>query len=369
MKPIRLNTIGKVVWFFLIVIVIVIALFVISLFKKDKPKQNDLEPTHESEKIIDYTASKNYTFDFSNGEITKNITIKESGSYKLVGTDDDYKIIIDSPSSVIKIILSNFHSSVIDNLIYVKNAHEIIIELEDGTENTIILNSPNETELTTTILKTKANLNFVGTGKLAVETDGNFAEAKNVNFKDATLELNNVKNGFKIDGDLVIESGNFYIKASEDAVNSKGNVKVENGLFVIRAGNAITNDGLFMINKGKVFIASPNEIKKPNADSLQKTLLLNFKEATKKMLFVNENGAFINVYIGELEYQHILYSDEFKTNELILYESGKVSGEEKYGMYKVEEAEGGKELTCETITGSKFEIKDIVNIYDDVVKK
>ena len=370
MKPIRLNVIGKIIWFFLIIIIILVIVFVFSLFKKEKPKYINIEKTNESEKIIDYTSSKNYTYDFSNSEINHDISIKESATYKLVGTDEKYRIIIDSKNSIVKLVFSNFNTNIIDNLIDVRNAHKVIIEIEDGSENNIGQELLSLGETIPVIIKSESDIDIIGGGTLKVNTEGDFIEAKkNINLKNVTLELNNVKNGIKNNGDLTFNSGNLYIKANDKAIDSNGNITIEGGLLVIRANNSLKNNGLFIINKGKVFIASLNEIKKPNANSLQKSIILNYKEKTNKMLFINDTTSFVLVYAGEIDYQHILYSDDFKAEEYILYEDGKISGNQVYGLYKIDEAESGKQLVSPDSDNNKFKVNEITNVYNDIVKK
>lgn len=371
MKPIRLNTIGKVIWFFLILIVALLIVFIISLFKKEKPNSINQENQEKSEKILDYTASKMYTYDFSSTEVNRDLLIKESATYKLTGNNESYKIIVDSKDSVVKLVLTNFNTDIVDDLIDIKNAHKVIIEIEDGTESSIGQEITSLNENIPVIIKSESDIDIIGGGVLKVNTEGVFMETKkDINFKGVTIELNNVKDGIKTTGDLTLNSGVLYIKADNEAIISKGNINIDDGLLVVRADNSIKNDGLFVINKGKVFIASLNEIKKPNANSLQKTIMLNFKEITNKMLFINDTSSFILAYAGEINYQHVLYSDDFQSKEYILYESGKISGTQIYGLYKIEEAEGGKQLTSSDLENSnRFEITETTNVYNDVVKK
>jgi len=377
MKPIRLTTIGKVIWFFLVVIVCLALFSLVSLLKRGNETKKIDKPTEvDSEKIIDYTSSKNYSFDFDKNDGFKSennvISITESGTYKLNGNNDKYKFVVDCPNGVVKLVVSNFKTSVVYDLISVKSANKLIIELEDGSKNSIIsdLLENADSELPT-IIKSNSDIEFVGGGKLVVETIGNFLISKaNLNFKDAILEINNINNGIKIDGNFTMESGTLYILSSAKGLVTSGNTTISDGTFILRSSeSAIKVSGIFLLNDGKIFIASLNEIQKPNANSLQKTIILNFKEARTKLLFFHDTTQVTLAYAGDLSYQHILYSDEFKTENYVLYGSGKIAGTQTYGLYKLEDTAEDGQLTCEGLVNDRFSVKNLVNVYDDIVKK
>ena len=372
MKPIRLTTIGKIVWAILLIILIVVLWGIISLFKTEEPKKVDSPAEIDSKKIIDYTDSNFYEYNFDEDNFENStddlITIKDSGTYKLTGNNSKYRFKIDSPDSVIKLVFSSFNATVPENLINVVNANKLIIELESGTENTIISSSENATNYS--IISSVSDIDFIESGSLKVTSDGEFLNTKaNINFKDSILELNNVNNGFDINGNFKMESGTIYVFAAEQGLNSKGNITIESGTFIARSKSAIKNSGLFIINKGKIFLASLEEIQKPNANSLQKTLILNFKEPRNNLLFIHDTTKVVLVYAGELSYQHILYSDEFKAENYVLYGSGKVAGTQEYGLYHVDDTAEDGQLTCEGLENDRFQVKDLVNIYNDIVKK
>ena len=376
MKPIRLTTIGKVIWFFLVVIVAVVLFFIISLFKKDDPKKDDNPDIIDSETIIDYTESKNNDYNFDSKEGFKAekdvITIKESGTYKLSGVNDTYKIVIDCPNGVVKVILSNFKTSVVYDLINIKAAHKVIFELEDGSENSIVSDLLEQEGVTNpTVITSNKDIEFIGHGKLSVDTIGNFLVSKaNLNFKDATLEINSINNGIRLDGSFNMDSGNLYVFSSEQGFVSGVNTTINNGTFVLRSSTAaIKVNGIFLTNAGKIFIASLEEIQKPNANSLQKSIILNFKEARTNLLFFHDTTAVKLVYAGGLKYQHILYSDDFKASSYVLYGQGKVAGTQVYGLYDLEDSAEDGQLTCEGLTNDRFLLEDLVNVYDDIVKK
>ena len=102
-----------------------------------------------------------------------------------------------------------------------------------------------------------------------------------------------------------------------DAFVTEGNVTINSGKFIIRSeAKSIKVNGIFLINGGKVFVASLDEIQKPNANSLQKTLLLNFKESRDKLLFFHDKTKVVFVYAGGINYQHILYSNQLSLDTL-----------------------------------------------------
>jgi len=374
-KPIRLTTIGKIIWLFILLILIVLIFFIVSLFKKEEPIKVDNPKVIDSEKLIDYTESKTYVYDFDNDNVDSSngiITIKDSGTYKLKGYNDSYKIVIDSENSVVKLVLSNFTTNQIDNLINIEKANKVIIELEDNSTNKITSPSlETDDSKNYTIIKTNANIEFFGNGKLIVDAVGTFISSEaNVDITASTLELNNINSGFDIKGNFKIENGVIYILTNENGIISDGNINIDNSTFIIRSeGIGIKSKGIFIINSGKIFIASGEEIQKPNANSLQKSLILNFKESRKSLFLIHDTSQIVLAYAGGLQYQHILYSDEFKAESYVLYGSGKIAGTQTYGLYKVEDSEESGQLTCDGLENDHFVVNDLVNIYDDVVKK
>lgn len=376
MKPIRLTTIGKIIWFFLIVIAVVIVTILISLFKSDEPSKIDKPKEADSEKIIDYTDSKEYTFDFENNTGFKSekdvITIKESGTYKLVGTNDKYKFVIDSPSSVIKIVFSNFNTSVVYDLLDVKKASKVIIVLEDESENSIVSELlEQEGVKNPTVITSKSDIEIIGSGKLKVATIGDFIVSNgSLSLRNSVLEINNINNGIKLKGNLDVENATLYTVSTEKALVVGGNLTINGGTFVIRSSSlALKSDGIFLINSGKVFIASLKEIQKPNANSLQKSFVFNFKDARNQILFLHDTTQVVLAYAGGLSYQHILYSDDFKSEAYALYGHGKIYGEQVYGLYKPEDSAEDVQLVSEGAEDDKFRLPELVNVYDNIVKK
>ena len=374
MKPIRLTTIGKIIWFFLIIILVVVLLSIMSMFKKDEPRRIEVPEEKESEKIINYVDSRSYVYDFDNNTYGENdtINIKESGTYKLSGTNDTYKLVVDCPSGIVKIIFSNFKTSVVYDLINIKKAYKVVIEFEDGSENSIISDLLEQDGVANpTIISSNADVEISGTGKLVVETIGNFLVSKaNLEFKDAVMEVNSINNGIKLDGNFSMNSGTLYMFASDKGLVSLGNSTINGGTFIIRSSDtALQVSGILLINAGKTFIASLNEIQKPNANSLQKSMVLHFKEPRDGRLFFHDTTQVTLVYAGELDYQHILYSDEFKTDRFALYGNGKVAGVQVYGLYKPEDSMETMQLTYDGSTNDRFELNELVNVYEDIVKK
>ena len=98
-------------------------------------------------------------------------------------------------------------------------------------------------------------------------------------------------------------------------------------------------------------------------------MILNFQESRNKLLFFHDTTAVILAYAGGLDYKHILYSDDFKTESYVLYGGGKIAGTQTYGLYKPEDYAEESQLTCEGLTNDRFELKELVNIYEGIVKK
>lgn len=376
MKPIRVSTLGKIVWLLIIFILVIVIACAVSFFKKGKDLP-DVEPvSNNEEKIVDYTDTKLTELDFdSNLNIKAQnnvITLTESKTYKFSGTNNKYKIVINAPNKVVKLQLSNFKTSIVDNLIKVENASKLVLNLEENNEIKAFENMENIFH-NTSIISSNCDIEIIGSGTLVIDSNNDFLTTKgNFNLSTAVIEVNNIETGLNVKGNTIINGGIFYLNANNNGFICDGNFTLDNGKVIIKATkNPIDITGVFLINKGEILLAGLNEFHKPNANSLQKSLIFNFEQPTDKALVLHDTKEVILAYEGNKEYQHILYSkSELDADGYVLYSGGSIGGKKKYDLYyEIEDYLEDYQLTCPNLTSSMFEALELINIYDGVVKK
>lgn len=177
----------------------------------------------------------------------ESVTITEDGVYTLSGKITNGSVTVNTDGNV-KLILNDV---IITNnsgpAIIIENAKNAIIELADGTVNTINDGSSYTNQEYDGCLYSKDDLILQGNGKLVV----------NANYMD----------GIVSNDDLKIVSGTYEITANDDAIRGKDSVYIVDGTFNIKAlGDGIksTNDtdsdkGNIKIDNGTFKIASVND--------------------------------------------------------------------------------------------------------------
>lgn len=378
MKAIRLSTLGKIVWLLIIFIFIICIGLVVSLFK-DEDENSTIEPvSKEEEKVINYIDQKQTVLNFED-EISLEsendvIFLTESQTYKLSGVNDKYNMVINAPNKVVKILFSNFKSTILENLIEIKDAYKVILEFEDSTINELVsLSEDINLNSTSAIINSNSNIEITGKGKLIVNSINNFISSSgNIDYANSTLEILNINTAFNIKGNLKINEGLIYINASSEGIKSAGNLNLEAGRLIVKTlGKPIDVSGIFLVNNGEILLTSMVELQKPNANSLQKSLILNFEKPTSNILVLHDTQKVVMAYKGGKQYQHILYSrPQIEENSYILYSGGSIAGVEEYDLYtKIEDYLEDYQLTAPNLSNATFVVEDLITIYDGVVKK
>lgn len=216
-------------------------------------------------------------------ELSETYTITGSGVYHLTGSIADGAVIINTNSEgVVKLILDN---------VSVKNsngpaiacyaADDLVIELvgenvlEDGVKYSNVFD-----EDVKGAIYSKADLTFQGDGVLKLTA----------NYQDGIVSKD----------DLKINSGTYYITASDDAIRGKDSVYIVDGILVITArGDGIksTND----TTSGKGFVLIEN-------GSIELSVGDDGIHAERSLIINNGNINIVKSYEG-LEAQNILIQD------------------------------------------------------------
>ncbi len=380
MKTMRVVTLSRIIWVILILLLLTGLCLVFSLFNK-KTQNLPVEPvTTDDVKIINYTDSKKIRVDFNqellnNDEIDiKNnvITLKESASYELSGNNDGYQIVIDAPNSVVKIVFDQFASSQTEELLMVKSANKVVLNVAEDTVNTIN-DSAAENANDKYIINSNSDIEIEGTGTLNIHSLNKFLNVKgNLNYKDAIIQVSGLDKALTIEKNLKFDGGILYTGTTSEAIVCNGNLEINAGKLIATSENqkAIVVKGIFLINNGEIIIASNKEIQKPNANSLQNSLIFNFVNNTDKLLVLHNTQKIVLAYQNEFSFSHFLYSNLNLANDnYILYGGGKVSGVSTYGVYEAQDYMEDYQLTSPQAENDTFNARELINIYNDVAKK
>lgn len=189
-------------------------------------------------------------------EVSDNkVTIYSAGTFTLSGTLEDGQLIIDTEASEpVELIFNNVSlNSSNTSPLYVANADEVIINLQNNTENYVIDGSDyileEGTDEPNAAIFSKDDLTIEGEGKLIVE--GNYNDGIGIKdklkIKSGIITVNAVDDGIRGKDKLTIKNGTITVQADGDGLKSdndvdadKGNIKIEDGLITITSkGDAI----------------------------------------------------------------------------------------------------------------------------------
>ncbi len=373
MKPIRISTIGKIVWLFIFCTILVIIALIVSSLKKEENNLPITPVSGDEKKVIDYTSSKSSEIDFSkyNSEETT-IELNESKTYTITGENSKYSFVVNAPNKVVKINLKDFSTNQVDDLFDFQVANKIIIELTNDNEIEFIPSSDDLEYKNTSIINSKVDIEIMGKGTLKVNTNNNFISSNaNISIKDSTLNISKANHAFK-GKNIEVSGGLVYLKTNSIGIESNGNFYIQDGKTILISENeeSFKADGIFLLNGGEVFFASLKEQQKPNANSTAKTTIFNFAESTNKILTLQGTEKIVFIYDGITSYQHILYSNSaLKNKDYVLYGGGRTVGRAKYSFYDSTDYFEDIQYTCEEWENDNFQFDKQLNVFDDIVKK
>ena len=373
MKPIRISTIGKIVWLFIFCTILVIIALIVSSLKKEENNLPVKPVSGDEKKVIDYTSSKSSEIDFSkyNSEETI-IELNESKTYTITGENSKYSFVVNAPNKVVKINLKDFSTNQVDDLFDFQAANKIMIELTNENKIEFIPSSDDLEYKNTNIINSKVDIDIMGKGTLSVNTNNNFISSDaNISIKDATINIIKTNHAFK-GKNIEISSGLIYLKSNSIGIESNGNFYIQDGKTILISENeeSFKANGIFLLNGGEVFFASLKEQQKPNANSTAKTAIFNFSESTNKILTLQDTEKIVFIYDGITPYQHILYSNStLKNKDYVLYGGGRTVGQAKYSFYDPTDYFEDIQYTCEEWENDNFQSDKQLNVFDDIVKK
>jgi len=199
------------------------------------------------------------------------VTITAPGTYRLAGSLDDGRVIVDVEDGVVGLVLEGVDiRNSTGPAIYVVSAQESVIVLADDTENQVSDGATRENEgaedVPTAAIFSMADLTLSGSGSLAV--DGNYQDG--ITSKDGlmvtggTLVIRAQDDGIRgkdyvivQGGDSAITAGGDGIKSDNEEDTSQGYVRIEAGTLDVTAGSdAIQAQTAVMVTDGELTLTS-----------------------------------------------------------------------------------------------------------------
>ncbi len=173
-------------------------------------------------------------------ELKESVILKDAGIYHLTGNIDEGSITVDT-EDYIKLILDNVSiTNPKGPAIYIENAKTIVLSLVEGTTNVLSDGSRYDKtpEEVNACLYSKDDLVLEGTGVLEVQ--GNYKDGIRVqdDFKmnEGTLKITALDNGIRGKDSVYIVDGNITIEAKGDAIKTASKEKEGKGFIYIKNG-------------------------------------------------------------------------------------------------------------------------------------
>lgn len=222
-----------------------------------KDKDTDTAWSADSSTLIDMTGTSATVTGSGAKASDGSVTITAGGTYVLSGKLSDGQVVVNVDNEEdVHLVLNGVQLHDEDSApVYIQKAGDVILTLQDGTENVITDGDtyvfPDEsTDEPNAAVFSKSDLTINGTGKLSVS--GNF------------------NNGITSKDDLKIVSGTITVQAADDGIVGRDMVAVKEGGVTVKAGG----DGIKSTNdedaaKGFIAIADGTFNIEAGADGIQ----------------------------------------------------------------------------------------------------
>lgn len=289
--------------------------------------------------------------DLSEGEVVREenlIKIEKEGSYILKGTENG-RIEVDAKDATIQLILDGFHLTATGGpALYIKNAKEVIITLQEGSENTIedcnnYTNTFLEENINGTIFS-KADLTFNGTGKITVKAnylDG-IVSKDGLTFSNGDYDIHAVGDAIRGKDYVLIENGNYKIEALKDGIkatnmeDSLGDITIQSGIFKIATeedgiqaeSSLVIENGTFDINTQRKNSSDQEEVSAKGIKAKEKITIQNGEFSFNTL----EDAIHSNkeVLIENIKATIFSLDDGIHADETITIQNGEIQIKESY---------------------------------------
>ena len=203
-------------------------------------------PTNPSELYIDLTAQKSNA-SYKTVVIKNNcFTITEGGTYRVYGTLQNGKIIVDtSKDAKVELVLDGANITCSNYApLYIKQADKVTLNLSAGTENRLE-NGGSFTALdennVDAALFSKDDLTITGSGSLSVKSPGGhgITGKDDLTVKGGTITVNASRHALEANDSVTVSGGTLSLTAGEDGIHTENDEDSSLGIFT-QTGGSIT---------------------------------------------------------------------------------------------------------------------------------
>jgi hypothetical protein len=201
------------------------------------------------------------------------VTLKSAGTYKITGTLADGQIVVNANNSGnVRLILNGVNIKCSTSApIYIKDADKALIDLADGTVNTL-------TDGTSYVTDESGEPNAAL-----------FSDAELVIYGEGSLNVTaNYNDGISSDDGLVIKGRTITVKSVDDGIRGKDYLIIRDGKIMVNStGDALKSDNETDTSKGYLII-----------DSGTLTLTATAGDAVDAITNLTVNGGIFNIITG-----------------------------------------------------------------------
>ena len=272
-----------------------------------------------------------------------NITIKEGGEYNIFGRFS-YSILVNSTEKVILNLKNVYIQSSITSAIANINTGDLVINVVDGSENTLKDNGSSEFD---GCIYSKGKLYFEGNGKLYVygnqeEGEGIATTDNDITINSGDIYIESKDDGINCGGDnggiITINDGTIFVKASGDGIDSNNSLIINGGNIYTMGSSlggdaGIDTDKGFEINGGQVVALGSDMLQNPDLSSKQKYISFNLKSKinkNSKISLSNSSGNEIISFEAYEDFKTLIISNSSIVNDTYyLYVNGEKTNNTK----------------------------------------
>lgn len=326
------------------------------------------------------------------------VTITASGEYHIDGTLDDGQIIVNVPDETVdpetvKLFLNGANITGLSApAIYVENAENTSINLVEGTINNLSDGTVayEGDYLGTAVVEAKDDITFKGAGTLNITannqhgvqcnndikfTDGNVSietlvedavrGKKSVTIKGtATINIDSESDGIKSSkGDVAIEAGVVIVKAGNDAVQAETTIDISGGIVTVGGDRGFTGVGGVNITGGNVVAtATDNQTDMALLTASQPVLLMNCIDCPDATDGCWKKANTFGLPNTSSDSEIIALSDFVKKYKYVLLSNGQTSPNEFTFVNKAT----GTNITHSSGGSDVFVAADTITVFDNV---
>ena len=178
------------------------------------------------------------------------LTITQAGTYVLTGSGKNIKLVVEAADTdQVHLVFQNLTLEGEGSLLQVNKAHEVVISLAEGSQNTLTESQASYDEKVKATIHSQVPLTLNGTGNLTLTalTKNALEVEDDLKVLGGTYTVKAANHGFKAEGALDIEAATLTIEAGKDGLHAEHDETTERAnisLNPTQLSIAATEDGV-----------------------------------------------------------------------------------------------------------------------------